>query len=934
MPVITGDNGSQTLTGSSGVDTIDGLNGSDTINAGAGADVVSGGGGDDVVNGGDGNDVIYGFGSVDVNPNSGQITATLVGSGFSNSLFAVSAPGDPDRLYVVEQHTGRIEILNPNTGQIITTAFLNIPDADLAGGNEQGLLGLAFHPDYATNGKFYVNLTNADGDTEIWEYTRSTSNPDVADASSARLILTFDQPYTNHNGGWMDFGPDGYLYIASGDGGSGGDPQGNAQNINSLLGKMLRIDVDGDDFPSDPTRNYRIPEDNPFVGQAGADEIWMLGLRNPWRSSFDSETGDFWIADVGQGAREEVNYVPFGSGRGYNFGWDIREGDIAYEGGDTTGLRDPLLVTPRGSGPYNGNSITGGYVYHGPGGAQSLYVFGDFITGNLWTVQQVDGEAVDFINRNAQLVVDSGSINLIASFAQDGRGNLYVVGLDGEIHRLTPSAAAGDGADTLSGGAGDDTLYGGAGIDTLNGDDGDDALHGGLAADVMRGGAGNDVYYVDNAADQAIEVKGAGTDLVYSSVTFTLGASSYVERLTLTGSANINGTGNNISNVITGNAGINVLTGYDGNDVYYVQNTGDTVIEVRDEGVDLIYSSVSYTLGATSYVERLTLTGTADINATGNNIANVMLGNAGNNVLDGGKGNDVLNGGAGDDILTGGVSGTDRMGGLDGNDTYYVNSSDDEVYESKDYGTDLVYSSVSYILGATSYVELLTLTGTANIDATGNNIANVLTGNAGLNVLTGGKGHDVYYVQNTGDRVVEFEGQGTDLIYSSVTFTLGATSYAERLTLTGTADINGLGNNIANIITGNSGNNILDGAKSNDVLTGGGGRDTLTGGSGVDTFVYRALSDSVGATSDLITDLNDVDVIDLSAIDANANTAGVQHFTLVDAFTNTAGQMTLTYDAGTNITSLQADTDGDGVADMLVRLTGDHEDFDNFIFGG
>ena len=756
MPQITGDNGADTLTGTSGNDTIDGLNGPDRIDGGAGVDVLSGGGGGDTVTGGSGNDVLYGFGAVDVDPASGTITATLLADGFKNSLFAVSPPGDPDHFYVVEQHTGRIRVLDTTTGEVSATYFLNIADAALARGNEQGLLGLAFHPDYATNGKFYVNLTNVAGDTEVWEYTRSTSNPATADNASVRLILTFDQPFTNHNGGWMGFGPDGFLYIASGDGGSGGDPNGNGQNVDTLLGKMLRIDVDGDDFASDPNRNYAIPDDNPFVGIAGADEIWMLGLRNPWRASFDTATGDLWIGDVGQGAQEEIDFIAAGTGRGFNFGWNIREGDLPYAGGSTTGLIDPLLVTPRGSGPYQGNSITGGYVYHGTGGAQGLYVFGDFISGNIWTVQQVDGQAVDFINRNAQLVVDAGSLNLIASFAQDGRGNLYVVGLDGEIHRLTPSEAAADGADTLSGGDGNDRIYGGAGNDILNGDAGDDVIFGGIGADVMRGGAGDDTFYVDNA--------------------------------------------------------------------------GDVVLEAKGEGDDVVYASVTYALTYTSYVQDLTLTGTGDIGATGNGLANVITGNSGNNVLDGGTKADRLIGGLGD---------------------------------------------------------------------------------------------DTYIVDNAGDVVIEIDGQGTDRVISSVSYALSNTSWVEGLTLTGTANLNATGNNIGNVILGNAGDNRIDGRRGGDVMTGGGG---------VDTFVWNALNESKLHTPDRVTDLQSSDIIDLSRIDADSNMAGTQHFVRVGAFTQTAGQLTMTYSAATGLTTLAVDVNGDGAADIRVLFDGNQTGFGNFVF--
>ena len=492
----------------------------DTMNGTATADVISGSDGSDRLFGGGGNDVMYGHSTADTQANSFTIEAARIASGLVGPLYAASPAGDPDRLFIVEQHTGRIRILDLKTGQLNSEPFLDLPDASLAAGGEQGLLGLAFHPNYASNGLFYVNLTNASGDTEVREYRRA--DPDHASLASGRLILGFDQPFANHNGGWMGFGPDGFLYIASGDGGSGGDPQNNAQNLNTLLGKILRINVDADAFPTDPNRNYAIPSDNPFAGgAAGADEIWLYGLRNPWRASFDSANGNLWIGDVGQGAREEINVIPAGQ-KGLNLGWKIKEGFETFSAGAQAGLTDPILDYGRAAGPFGGVSVTGGYVYHGPGGANGLYVFGDFVSGNVWTVNYASGVAQDFLNRNGQLVVSGGGdIDQIASFAVDGTGRLYLIGLDGDIHRLTPGATAGDGLDYIRGEAGDDLIYGGFGFDDVHGNQGDDTVNGGQGHDWVVGGQDDDRLFGDDGDDLVygnlggdIGEGGAGADIV------------------------------------------------------------------------------------------------------------------------------------------------------------------------------------------------------------------------------------------------------------------------------------------------------------------------------------------------------------------------------------------------------------------------------------
>lgn len=315
------------------------------------------------------------------------------------------------RLFIIEQD-GRIRVVSG--GVLQATPFLDLTGKVARIGSEQGLLGLAFPPGFSADQHFYVDYTNLAGDTVIARYQVSAGDPNVADPASEEVLLTVDQPFTNHNGGQLVFGPDGYLYIGMGDGGSGGDPQGNAQNTNSLLGKVLRIDVEGGAVP------YGIPPTNPFVGDPGGrDEIWALGLRNPWRFSFDRTTGDLWIADVGQASREEVDFEPAASGGGRNYGWNRYEGSLAYPIGSvptpTTGLTFPVHEYDHTTG---GQSITGGFVYRGtqqPAFA-GLYFFADFVRGKFW--------AMDPADHSVQTVLDTDM--LPSSFGQDQTGEIYV----------------------------------------------------------------------------------------------------------------------------------------------------------------------------------------------------------------------------------------------------------------------------------------------------------------------------------------------------------------------------------------------------------------------------------------------------------------------------------------------------------------------------
>ena len=545
---------------------IDGTAARDTLNGTAAADALSGRDGSDSVFGGVGDDVIYGHSSADLTAGSSTITALRVASGLSSPVFAASPPGDPDRLFIVEQHSGRIRILDLANGQLNGDSFLDLPDSSLAGGGEQGLLGLAFHPNYAANGQFYVKLTNAAGDVEVREYRRADA--DHADAASGRLILGYDQPFANHNGGWLGFGPDGMLYIANGDGGSGGDPMGNAQNVNSLLGKILRIDVNSDGFPTDAARNYAIPAGNPFAGATpGADEVWLLGLRNPWRASFDTATGHLWIGDVGQGAREEVDVAPAGQG-GINFGWDFREGFLPFEGVAPGGLTDPIVDYNRSTPLFSGFSVTGGYVYHGPGGANGLYVFGDFGTANLWTVSYAPGGvAQDFMNRNGQLNLSGGGdFDQLASFAVDGSGRLYVIGLDGDVHRLTPGVTAGDGLDYLRGEEGNDRIHGGFGFDDVHGNMGDDTVSGGAGNDWVVGGKDNDALTGDD-----------GDDIVYGNLGADTGDGGAGADLMRGGQGNDVLLGGAGADFISGDLGDDTLTGGAGADIF--NSFGDAALD-------------------------------------------------------------------------------------------------------------------------------------------------------------------------------------------------------------------------------------------------------------------------------------------------------------------------------------------------------------------
>ena len=337
---------------------------------------------------------------------------------------SITHAGD-NRLFITEQ-SGRIMIYDGT--RLLPEPFLDIRNL-VSSDNERGLLSVAFHPHYAQNGLFYINYTNLGGDTVVARYSVSPTDPNRANAASAVTLLGVDQPFANHNGGQMQFGPDGYLYIGLGDGGSGGDPNNRAQNLNDLLGKILRIDVDG----GSP---YAIPSSNPFVGSTNArGEIWSYGLRNPWRFSFDRATGDLWIADVGQGTWEELDFQPATSIGGENYGWRRMEGSHCFNPSVNCNNGIVSLTLPVIEYDHDeGCSVTGGYVYRGTRSPRfaGTYFYGDFCSGRIWGATRANG-----VVTSRQLLDTSFNIS---TFGQDMNGEVYVADYgNGVLYRVADS---------------------------------------------------------------------------------------------------------------------------------------------------------------------------------------------------------------------------------------------------------------------------------------------------------------------------------------------------------------------------------------------------------------------------------------------------------------------------------------------------------------
>ncbi len=365
---------------------------------------------------------------------SASVGTELLIKGLERPVWAGAPASAKGKLWVMEQ-AGTVWIIDLKTGVRSRKPFLEISKSVTRKSNEQGLLGLAFAPDFEKTGRYYVNFNEKGGDTRIVRFV--SKDGATTDASKGETILKIKQPFGNHNGGWLDFGPDGYLYIATGDGGSANDPKNLAQDLGSHLGKLLRLDVSG-------ARGYKVPADNAFNGKRGAlPEIHAIGLRNPWRCSFDRVTGDFWIGDVGQNHWEEINFVEKGKSGGLNFGWRLREGGIetpfkGVGGNKPDANHEPIYVYKHGSGSSEGVSVTGGFVYRGSkvSDLKGRYLFADYQNPRIWSFVAKGGKATGFTDHTSELQPERGRINLISSFGEDADGELYLLDHSGAVYRV------------------------------------------------------------------------------------------------------------------------------------------------------------------------------------------------------------------------------------------------------------------------------------------------------------------------------------------------------------------------------------------------------------------------------------------------------------------------------------------------------------------
>ena len=645
---------------------------------------------------------------------------------------------------------------------------------------------------------------------------------------------------------------------------------------------------------------------------AGADTVDALGGQDRLDYGlFFSNTSASFQSD-GSGSRSAILGVNVDLAAGIAF-------DIGGARDVVTGFEDASGNTGADtlSGSATANNLNGRFgndLLRGQAG-------NDFLEGDAGADTLDGGSGADTMAGGADndvYIVDDANDRVVET-AGNGTdlvqsSSAYVLGAEVENLILTGTATISGTGNALA-----NHITGNSAANRLFGEAGHDTLDGGAGADTLTGGNGNDVYVVDNIGDRVVELAGGGIDAVQAGGAHTLAAE--VENLVLTGSDAINGTGNALANHIAGNsaanlldggAGADTLAGGEGDDIFVVDNIGDRVVELANGGTDTVRTAIAHTLAAE--VENLVLTGTAAVNGTGNALANHITGNSAANLLDGGAGADTF------------------MGG-NGNDTYVVDDAGDQVVELSGGGIDLVQSQISWVLGA--QVENLLLTGTAAINGTGNALANRITGNSannlldggsGADTLTGGNGDDTYVVDNLGDRIVELAGGGTDLVQTSLSYTL--VGDVENLVLTGTSTINGTGSALANYIGGNSANNRLVGNGGDDTLMGAGGRDILTGGLGADLFAYGAVTDS-GVTPnrwDIIMDFSAAqgDRIDLSAMDANSSLDGNQAFSFIGLLDfspgDAGGQLRFEYDDELRATFLYASTDADDDPEFAVLL--------------
>lgn len=811
-----------TIDGADGDDTIDGLHGDDALYGGsgndllwdpAGDDTMYGGAGDDYLLGGAGNDVLVGgTGNDYIQTDAGD---NIIHFALGDGADTISLGGRTDRIEFGAGITAATLSMRQVAHSLVVSTGTS--DSITMEGLFHGLTGAMNSTGLSIRFADQSMWTTADIEAEVLRQALL-----VTDGADERYL----SPYSdNLNGG---DGDDTLHGLGGNDtllGGRGEDRLLGGIDNDNLQGGAGNDTLEGEDG------------DDTLLGGDG-DDILRGGYGGS--DTFDGGAGNDILEDL-QGA----DVVYFGRGDGQDV---VATVTYSAYGVDSAiefkpGISPSDVVARRvWDGQYPGLA---GLELSIVGTTDRIVANSFFNPGTYSVIQQVrfsDGTIWD-ATRIQQEVASSHLVRLVGT----------------EL------------ADTLIGGSGSDALYGLGGNDSMTGNTGNDTLDGGEGNDTMVGGAGDDVYVVNTIADVIREAIGEGTDTVQSSITLTLG--SNLENLTLTGTAAISGTGNARNNILTGNsanntlnggAGSDTLVGGTGNDTYVVDMATDVVTESAGEGTDTVRSSVTWALG--EHFEKLTLTGTAAIHATGNDLANVLTGNSGNNILTGGTGDDTLNGGVGTDTLIGGV----------GNDTYVVDVASDVVIEAEGEGTDTVQSAVAWTLAAD--FENLTLIGSAAINGTGNALNNALTGNNANNVLIGGVGNDTlnggasadtlvggtgddtYVVENRYDVITEAVSEGIDTVQARISWTLGAN--LENLTLTGSATLNGTGNALSNVLTGNSGANALKGGAGDDTYIGGLGADTLvdTSTTSNDIYVWGR-----GHGADTMTDSGGTDRLDLLA---------------------------------------------------------------------
>ena len=845
---LTGGSLADTLEGGDGDDILNGNGGVDTLTGGKGYDTITGGAQDDDLDGGDDDDVLNGNGGVDTL--TGGKGRDALNGGLGNDTYAFNFGDGQDTIVDSDGTSGNLDTIKLGAGLTAGNAEVVRSGGDLVlrwagnAGDSVTIKGV-----FVAGSVYDWNLVEAVSfaDGTKWGVSELIGRL-VQDGTASGETLT---GLTYHSNTLRGLGGDDML-VGGGladvlEGGDGNDTIKAYSGSNTLVGgrgnDVLEGGLEADTYVfnlgdgADSIREYGNPA-------SGSDTIQLGAGLTSGNTEVVRSGGDLvlrWAGNAGDSVTIKGVFVA-----GSVYDWNLVEA-VSFADGTKWGVSE-LIGRLVQDGTASGETLTG-LTYH----SNTLRGLGgdDMLVGGYLADKLIGGLGNDTLNGlagNDMLDGGSGVDRMTGGVGDD----LYLVDNAGD----TVVEALSAGTDTIqtsvsytaSANVEQLTLIGTATINatgnTLNnkltGNAGNNVLDGGAGADSMLGGAGNDTYIVDNLGDVVIEQAGAGVDTVQSALTYTLAA--HVENLTLTGTAAVSGTGNALDNILKGNAASNTLNGADGNDLldggagadkmfggagndlYIVDSTTDVVTEAVNAGIDTVQSSISYVLGTN--LENLTLSGGAALNATGNAVNNLLTGNSANN---------TLNGAAGADAMQGGL----------GNDIYVVDNIGDVVIEAFNEGVDLVQASVTYTLGTN--VENLVLTGVAAINGTGNTVANVLTGNGAGNVLNGGTGadtmaggagNDTYVVDNAGDKVVELAGQGIDLVKASVSFSLLAN--VENLVLSGTAAINGTGNELGNTITGNSAINILNGGAGADLLIGGGGADVLNGGAGRDVIILNA----------------------------------------------------------------------------------------------